>query len=66
MDFLFLRLPEDAFLMIDTLMEKLELLKAQEQIIAAKMRLLGVEYHPLDVSCFVFLKGNFETNSSCC
>ncbi|XP_058454309.1 dynein axonemal heavy chain 2-like isoform X2 [Malaya genurostris] len=41
-------LPEDAFLTIDNLMVQLEQLEAQENIIRDKMRLLGVEYHPLE------------------
>ncbi|XP_058817897.1 dynein axonemal heavy chain 2-like [Topomyia yanbarensis] len=57
-------LPEDAFLMIDKLMGQLEELEAQENIIKEKMLLLGLEYHPLDVSWCKTLLFNNEQKSS--
>ncbi|XP_055639411.1 dynein axonemal heavy chain 2-like isoform X2 [Toxorhynchites rutilus septentrionalis] len=39
---------EDAFLVIDKLMDQLESLEAQERLLQEKMALLGIEYQPLD------------------
>ncbi|XP_021704080.1 dynein-1-beta heavy chain, flagellar inner arm I1 complex isoform X2 [Aedes aegypti] len=42
-------LPEEAFITIDLLIKRLEFLEAQERNIEKKFRLLGIDYHPLDV-----------------
>ncbi|XP_053692426.1 dynein axonemal heavy chain 2-like [Sabethes cyaneus] len=51
--------PEEAFPMLDELFRQLEELQAQERIIKAKMELLGIEYHPLDV--LITIRNKLET-----
>ncbi|XP_055542595.1 dynein axonemal heavy chain 2-like [Wyeomyia smithii] len=51
--------PEEAFPMLEELFRQLEELEAQERMIRAKMELLGIEYHPLDV--IITIRKKLET-----
>lgn len=43
-------MPKEAFFKIDLLFKRLEDLEAQENRIKEQYKLLGIDYHPLDVS----------------